>query len=34
MWSEFVDKTNIVARLFPFVGAVAERYDRFKFGSF
>lgn len=25
IWSEFVDKTNIVPRLFPFAGAVAEK---------
>jgi len=25
LWSEYVDKTNILARIFPFVGAVAER---------
>lgn len=25
IWAEFVDKTNIVPRLFPFVGAIAER---------
>lgn len=25
LWSEYVDATNIISRLFPFVGAVAER---------
>lgn len=25
MWAEYVDATNIIPRLFPFVGAVAER---------
>jgi len=25
IWAEYVDATNIVSRLFPFVGAVAER---------
>lgn len=25
IWAEFVDKTNIVPRLFPFVSAIAER---------
>lgn len=25
IWAEYVDATNIIARLFPFVGAVAER---------
>lgn len=25
IWGEYVDATNLVSRLFPFVGAVAER---------
>lgn len=25
LWAEYVDATNIISRLFPFVGAVAER---------
>ncbi|CAL8126408.1 unnamed protein product [Orchesella dallaii] len=32
IWSEFVDKTNIVSRIFPFVSAIGERLWTFDMG--
>lgn len=32
IWSEYVDKTNIVPRIFPFVSAIAERLWTFDMG--